>query len=123
VVEPLTDEWLAALTAATKGLALPDALPPDTRLVVEYRVDDGPSWHLVVAGGSIHMAAGPTDDPDATYQTDRATALALAAGTVDPLQAVIDGDLTIRGDPRALVAARALIDGLGDPFASLGTGF
>ena len=51
-------------------------------------------------------------------QTERSTALAMADGSLDPLRAVIDGDLLLHGDPRTLVANRDVLDDLGDLFAS-----
>lgn len=109
MVEPFTDAWIEAMAAAAGDRAVSD----DVSLVVEYRIDDGPTWHLVVADGSVRVVAGPADQPDAGFRTDRTTALALADGSRDPLRAVIDGDLTIHGDPRTLVAARGLLDDLG----------
>ena len=109
VVEPLTDEWIEAMADAARGRSV----PAEVSLVVEYRVDDGPTWHLVVADGAVRVEPGPAEAPDAGFRTDRATALALADGSVDPLRAVIDGDLAIHGDPRTLVAARGLLDDLG----------
>ncbi|MEC8999639.1 MAG: SCP2 sterol-binding domain-containing protein [Actinomycetota bacterium] len=109
MVEPLTDGWIEALAAAAHGRNVPN----DVSLVVEYRVDDGPTWHLVVADGAARVVAGPANEPDAAFRTDRTTALALTDGSMDPLRAVINGDLAIHGDPRALVAAQGLLDDLG----------
>ena len=109
VVEPFTEAWIAAMAAAASDRPVPD----DVSLVVEYRIADGPTWHLVVADGSVRVVSGPADHPDASFRTDRATALALTDGSRDPLRAIIDGDLAIHGDPQTLVAARGLLDDLG----------
>jgi hypothetical protein len=54
-----------------------------------------------------------------TFSTDRATATGLMAGAIDPLDAVITGDLSIVGDPRSLVGHHDLLATLGDVFADV----
>ena len=117
MAEPLSDAWIAALdNAAAEHLGLQEAAAT-MALVLEYSTSGGPSWHVVFDHGSVRVVAGPADHPDLRFATDPATARALAAGTLDPLRAVIDGDLTLVGDPRLLVEHRAIFDDLGDVFA------
>lgn len=117
MAEPLSDAWIAALdTAVAEHPGLREAAAAMT-LVLEYSTSGGPTWHVVFDHGSVRVIAGPADHPDLRFATDPATARALAAGTLDPLRAVIDGDLTLGGDPRLLVEHRAVFDGLGDVFA------
>ena len=117
MAEPLSDAWIAALdNAAAEHLGLQEAAAA-MALVLEYSTSGGPSWHVVFDHGSVRVVAGPADHPDLRFATDPATARALAAGTLDPLRAVIDGDLTLGGDPRLLVEHRAVFDDLGDVFA------
>ena len=117
MAEPLSDAWIAALdNAAAEHLGLQEAAAA-MALVLEYSTSGGPSWHVVFDHGSVRVVAGPADHPDLRFATDPATARALAAGTLDPLRAVIDGDLTLVGDPRLLVEHRAIFDDLGDVFA------
>ncbi len=117
MAEPLSDAWIAALdNAAAEHLGLQEAAAA-MALVLEYSTSGGPSWHVVFDHGSVRVVAGPADHPDLRFATDPATARALAAGTLDPLRAVIDGDLTLVGDPRLLVEHRAVFDDLGDVFA------
>jgi len=117
VAEPLSDAWIAALdNAAAEHLGLQEAAAA-MALVLEYSTSGGPSWHVVFDHGSVRVVAGPADHPDLRFATDPATARALAAGTLDPLRAMIDGDLTLVGDPRLLVEHRAVFDDLGDVFA------
>jgi len=115
VVEPLTEEWVDALAATVEDLTVPEGIA----LVVEYRVDDGFSWHLVIGRGTVGVVAGPAESPDVAFWTDRNTALALASGALDPLRAIINGDLTIHGDPRTLVAARSLLEDIDNLFAAV----
>ncbi len=117
MAEPLSDAWITALdTAVAEHPGLREAAAA-MALVLEYSTSGGPTWHVVFDHGSVRVVAGPADHPDLRFATDPATARALAAGTLDPLRAVIDGDLTLGGDPRLLVEHRAVFDGLGDVFA------
>ena len=117
MAEPLSAAWIAALdNAAAEHLGLQEAAAA-MALVLEYSTSGGPSWHVVFDHGSVRVVAGPADHPDLRFATDPATARALAAGTLDPLRAMIDGDLTLVGDPRLLVEHRAVFDDLGDVFA------
>ena len=117
MAEPLSDAWIAALdNAAAEHLGLQEAAAA-MALVLEYSTSGGPSWHVVFDHGAGRVVAGPADHPDLRFATDPATARALAAGTLDPLRAMIDGDLTLVGDPRLLVEHRAVFDDLGDVFA------
>ena len=117
MAEPLSDTWIAALDDAAAGHAGLREAAATMNLVLEYLTSGGPTWHVVFDHGSVRVIAGPADHPDLRFTTDPATARALAAGTLDPLRAVIDGDLTLSGDPRLLVEQRAVLDGLGDVFA------
>ena len=117
MAEPLSDTWIAALDDAAAGHAGLRKAAATMNLVLEYLTSGGPTWHVVFDHGSVRVIAGPTDHPDLRFTTDPATARALAAGTLDPLRAVIDGDLTLSGDPRLLVEHRAVFDGLDDVFA------
>lgn len=94
------------------------AATADMALVIEYRIADGSTWHVRLEGGTARVVSGPADEPDLSFTTGAATATAIAGGTLDPLRAVIDGDVLVSGDPRVLVDHRAVLDGLGDVFAA-----
>ena len=117
MAEPLSDSWIAALDDAAAGHTGLQEATATMALVLEYSTSGGPTWHVVFDHGSVRVVAGPADHPDLRFATDPSTARALAAGTLDPLRAMIDGDLTLGGDPRLLVEHRAVFDGLGDVFA------
>ena len=117
MAEPLSDAWIDALdNAAAEHPGLREAATT-MALVLEYSTSGGPTWHVVFDHGSVRVIAGPADHPDLRFATDPATARALATGTLDPLRAVIAGDLPLGGDPRLLVEHRAVFDGLGDVVA------
>ena len=69
---------------------------------------------LAAAGSQLGCAATGDDRDEAPIDLRNPEK---QAGTLDPLRAVIDGDLTLGGDPRLLVEHRAVFDGLGDVFA------
>ena len=114
MAQPLTKEWIEALAEAAHGRFVAEGIA----LVLEYQVVDGPTWPLVVANGTVQVQFGPAQTPDVSFHTQRSTALAMANGSLDPLKAVIDGDLILQGDPRKLVAAKNLLEDLGDLLAS-----
>ncbi len=114
VPEPLTEAWIEAMAEAAAGRTVADGVS----LVLEYRVTGGPTWHLAVADGTIRVATGSADAPDVSFHAERATALAMADGSLDPLRAVIDGDLLLHGDPRSLVTARDLLADVGNLFSN-----
>ena len=69
---------------------------------------------MAIDRGRVRVGAGTDDDEQVWFTTDRRIAEQLTAGGIDPLEAVIAGDLTIGGDPRVLVEHRQVLDDLGD---------
>ena len=117
----LSEAWIAALdevAASHRGL---QAAAVGITLVVEYRVASDPPalWHITLNQGKVRVTAGPADEPDAWFEARPAAARALFDGSLDPLRAVIDGDLSIGGDPRRLLDDREILDGIGDVFAGV----
>ena len=122
MVEPLTDAWIEAMDVASSTHAGLRKATTEVVLVLEYRVVDGAIWHVHMERGTVGVIAGPADEPDLRFTTNSSTATAMANGTLDPLRAVIDGDVILGGDPRVLVDRRAVMDGLGDVFAAVRAG-
>ena len=117
----LSDAWVAALdevAASHRGL---QAAAVGTTLVVEYRVASDPPalWHITLNQGEVRVKAGSADEPNAWFEARPAAAQALFDGSLDPLRAVIDGDLSIGGDPRRLLDHGEILDGIGDIFAGV----
>ncbi len=114
----LSPEWISALDeAATTHLGLKEvSLNKD--LVLGYRITDGPSWRLTIGNGEVRVYSGTDEAENVWFTTDRSTALDIATGITDPLEAIIAGQLEIGGDPRLLVDNHDVFKGLGDVFAS-----
>ena len=119
----LSDAWIAALDEAAASHRGLQAAAVGTALVVEYRVASDPPalWHITLNQGTVRVKVGPADEPDAWFEAQPAAARALFDGSLDPLRAVIDGDLSIGGDPQRLVEHREILDGIGDVFAGVRT--
>ena len=117
----LSDAWIAALDEVAASHPGLQAAAVETTLVVEYQVASDPPalWHITLTQGKVRIKAGPADEPDAWFEARPAAARALFDGSLDPLRAVIDGDLSIGGDPRRLLDHREILDGIGDGFAGV----
>ena len=117
----LSDTWIDALNeVATSHQGLQDAAAEVT-LVVEYRVTSDPPtlWHITLNQGKVSVKPGPANKPDAWFEARPTAAQALLDGSLDPLHAIIDGGLSIGGDPRRLLDHREILDGIGDVFAGV----
>ncbi len=118
MAEFLSPEWISALDeAATTHPGLKE-ISLTQELLLGYRIVDGPSWRLTVGNGEARVYLGTDDAENVWFMTDRSTALDIALGTIDPLEAIIAGKLEIGGDPRLLVENHEVFKGLGDVFAS-----
>ena len=117
----LSDAWIAALDEAAASHPGLQAATVDTTLVVEYKVaSDPPSiWYITFNQDEVRVKTGPANEPDAWFEAQPAAARAMFDGSLDPLRAVIDGDLSIGGDPRRLLDHREILNGIGDLFAGV----
>lgn len=119
---PLSDAWIAALDGAASAHDTLCDMASTVTLSLEYRVTEGPIWHISLGDGEARVRTGPAPEPTVTFSTDRATAIGMMNGSIDPLDAVITGDLSMSGDPRPLVGQHDLLATLGDVFGSVRAG-
>ena len=117
----LSEAWIAALDEVAASHPGLQAAAVDAPLVIEYQVASDPPalWHITLNQGKVRVTAGPADEPDVWFEARPSAARALVDGSLDPLRAVIDGDLSIGGDPRRLLDHRKILDGIGDVFAGV----
>ncbi len=118
---PFSDAWIAALDEAARAHDTLCDMASTVTLSLEYRVADGPIWHITLADGEARVRTGSATEPTVTFSTDRATALGMMNGYIDPLDAVITGGLSMSGDPRPLVEHHAVLVTLGDVFGAVRT--
>jgi len=114
----LSPEWISALDAAATTHPGLKEVSLNKDLVLGYRITDGPSWRLAISDGEVRVHSGTDEAENVWFTTSRSTALDIATGTMDPLEAIIAGQLEIGGDPRLLVDNHDVFKGLGDVFAS-----
>ena len=63
----------------------------------EFHVDEE-AFHLRVTDGEIEALQGPAVDPDLVVRGDTQAFLGLAAGQVEPAEALDSGEIRIEGD-------------------------
>jgi alkyl sulfatase BDS1-like metallo-beta-lactamase superfamily hydrolase len=99
-----SEVWIDAFNAALTGLDAGDA-----EVAVLHRIDGGPAWLVVAAGGTVSVqAAGPGEDADLTFTWQRADAGAVARGDISPLEPFQAGRLRIGGDLTRLAEVAGL---------------
>lgn len=69
----------------------------ETRESYEFRVDDE-VFHVWVANGETEVRQGSAPDPDLVVHSDTQTLLAVAAGRMEPAEAVASGAVGMEGD-------------------------
>ena len=119
----LSDAWIAALDEAAIGHEGLRVSTINTTLILEYRValDPPVCWHITIDCGQVRIRSGSAEKPDVGFEAQPATASSLFDGSLDPMSAIIDGTLTMGGDPRLLVPHRQIFNDLGDVFLHVRT--
>jgi DNA-binding HxlR family transcriptional regulator/putative sterol carrier protein len=72
----------------------------ETRESYEFRVDDE-VFHAWIADSETDVQQGSAPDPDLVVRSDTQTLLAMAAGRIEPTEAVASGAIRIEGDQAA----------------------
>jgi SCP-2 sterol transfer family len=122
VLRFLSDEWLQAFDAALRSDRELGARFVGSPLAIAQEV--GPEapvrYVIVLDGGGGRIETHNREYPvDVTLVCDRATAAALAQGTLNAQRALTSGRLKLRGEVDRLGAASAALAGLGDLLADL----
>lgn len=113
----LSDEWLAAMDGAARGIT--GAGP----LVVEQVVTGVPGrgevrYAIVLDPEGARVVPGPAGG-GLRCTVDHATAVALARGETTAQEALARGRLRLGGDVRALAAQAGALERVGDVFAAV----
>jgi hypothetical protein len=122
VLRFLSDEWLRAFDAALRSDRELGARFVGNPLAIAQEVGPEPTirYVIVLDGDGGRIETKNRDYPvDVTFVCDRATAAALAQGTLNAQRALTSGRLKLRGEVDRLGAAGAALAGLGDLLAGL----
>jgi putative sterol carrier protein len=121
MVRFLSEEWIQALDRSARQVDVTLGAATDSPIVVEQTVTHpsaaAVTYQLAIDHGSATVVAGPVHDPTVTLRTDRATAEAIARGTLSAQQAFVQGRLRVGGDVRALVRHAPALAQLDEGFA------
>ena len=75
-------------------------------------------FHMVVADGTLQAGTGPADAPDFVFSSDLATFMAIGAGQLSAMDAVMKGLADVKGEVEAALRCPAIFgfgpDGLQD---------
>jgi DNA-binding HxlR family transcriptional regulator/putative sterol carrier protein len=93
------DRQPAWAMVALKSVLKPEATG-ETRESYEFRVDDE-VFHVWIADGETEVRQGSAADPDLVVRSDTQTFLAVAAGRIEPTEAVRAGAIGTEGDRAA----------------------
>ncbi len=114
MVRFLSADWLTALDRAASGLAI----DPTVALCVEHVVDDV-VYHVRYADGRVRVLPGAAESPTVRVRADRATAAAIAQGTLSAQRAFMQGQLSVEGDTLMLSTTPASLRGLDDVYTEV----
>jgi Ribonucleotide reductase, small chain/SCP-2 sterol transfer family len=104
----VSDEVLEIVMASVAAAAARDAVP-SSGLVIQWDFEDRPPWHVLLSrsGGSAGRGVAPS--PDVRVRCRARDWIDLAAARTDPLRALMQRNLRVRGNPLKIAqAARAL---------------
>ena len=119
----LSDEWVEELNNVAQSHKGLKEATTEIKLLVEYRVIDEETfvWQINIDKGVIEIYVGNNHEADVWFETDRSVAISLFEGTINPLNAVIEGTMQIGGDPRELIEASGMFEQLEDVFETIRT--
>ena len=93
------------LRPAWAMVAMRSALKPEVARGIqetyEFRIDEE-TFHLRVKDGEVEALQGPAADPDLVVKGGTRAFLALAAGQLEPAEALESGEIQIEGDKETL---------------------
>jgi len=73
---------------------------------------DGELFYVDVAGGRARVVRGAVDEPDLTVRADAASFFRLGLNQLDPIEALVGGEVSVAGSPPAVTRCLRLL-GLG----------
>ena len=112
-MEFLSDEWFAAANRALVDIGV------ESDVVVEQRIRDRPdlTYQLRLADGEASLVR-VEGEADVTLEQSLDTATAIRRGALSGLEAVQNGQVTVAGDPLALIAAAEALKAVGSALSA-----
>ena len=106
MVTYLSTDWLDRLRSAAQGDDALRAAAEGVELTLQQVVTSAPggdvSYYVTFDDGEVYVQAGTVREPSVTFTQDYRTAVAVARGELNALDALRDGRVLLTGDPTLL---------------------
>ncbi len=106
MVTYLSTEWIDRLRGVAQGDAALRAASEGVQLTLQQVVTavpgGGVSYYVTFDDGDVYVQAGAVREPDVTFTQDYRTAVGVARGELNALDALRDGRVLLTGDPTVL---------------------
>jgi putative sterol carrier protein len=119
VAEHLSAEWYEEMAAAAAAAEVPEGPDVVLQQVVTDEHGQEEAYALRIRGGRVELVRGRVADADVTFTQDRATAAAVAQGSLSAQAAFLAGRLRIGGDLHRFAEAAAALAAIDDVFGSV----
>ncbi len=106
MVTYLSTEWIDRLRSAAQSDDSLRAASAGVELTLQQVVTSAPggdvSYYVTFDDGDVYVQAGAVRDPSVTFTQDYRTAVGVARGELNALDALRDGRVLLTGDPTVL---------------------
>lgn len=106
MVAYLSTEWIDRLREVAAGDEDLRRAAADGSVTLQQVVTGSPrgdvSYYVTLDGGDVFVQAGTAREADVTFRQDYRTAVGVATGELNALDAVRDGRVVLTGDPTVL---------------------
>ena len=123
MIRYLSLEWLEALTGEVNANAALQRMAAQHSIGVTQVVTGGPEgdvvYHLQVGDGAARFGAGAAEPEDVRMEQTWDTAVGVATGALNALEAFIKGRILLTGSQQKLVEAQPVFGALDTVFATV----
>ncbi len=124
MLDYLSAEWIDRLRqVASADVDLPNSASGEAVVTLQQHVTRAPggdaAYYVTVGGGEVFVQAGTARRADLTFSQDYDTAVGVATGELNALDAVRDGRVTLTGDPGVLADHVEVLKALDGVFAEV----
>lgn len=125
MVTYLSTEWIDRLRSAALGDDALRAASAGVELTLQQVVTSAPggdvAYYVTFDDGEIYVQAGAVRDPSVTFTQDYRTAVGVARGELNALDALRDGRVLLTGDPTILQEQTEALTALDAVFSAVRT--